>query len=114
MIMFLVNLCAKGISGTPDAERMERKQLHVIMQTCMGFKSPASYQKALSWCEPPTGGSGTYTPDLPKQKERIMGYLMKEVQALADKDVTPELREVLTHLAQVIEDTESKVEGMES
>jgi len=43
-----------------------------------------------------------------------MGYLMKEVETLTDKDVTPELQEVLLHLASVLEDTESKVAGLES
>lgn len=38
-----------------------------------------------------------------------MGYLMKEVDDLA---VTPALKEVLLHLAQVIEDTESKVDSV--
>lgn len=47
-----------------------------------------------------------------------MGYLMKEVESLSTGDttgdVTDDLKKVLLHLAQVIEDTESKVSGMES
>ena len=37
-----------------------------------------------------------------------MGYLMKEVEALiVESDVSKDLKEVLLHLAQVIEDTET-------
>lgn len=43
-----------------------------------------------------------------------MGYLMKEVEALADKDATPELKEVLLHLAQVIEDTETEASKIDA
>jgi len=47
-----------------------------------------------------------------------MGYLMDEVEALSTGsttgDVTDDLKKVLLHLAQVIEDTESTVKGMES
>ena len=46
-----------------------------------------------------------------------MGYLMKEVEALSTGDstgdVTDDLKKVLLHLAQVIEDTESKVDNPE-
>lgn len=38
-----------------------------------------------------------------------MGYLMEEIDALA---ITPALKEALLHLAQVIEDTESKVDNV--
>ena len=41
-----------------------------------------------------------------------MGYLMKEVETLKPEDATPYLREILLRLAQVIEDTESKLAGM--
>jgi len=47
-------------------------------------------------------------------KECVMGYLMKEVETLTDKDVTPELREVLLHLASVLEDTESKASEVDA
>lgn len=43
-----------------------------------------------------------------------MGYLMEEVEALSKEDVTDNLKKVLLHLAQVIEDTESEVKDMES
>lgn len=42
-----------------------------------------------------------------------MGYLMKEVEALiVESDVSKDLKQVLLHLAQVIEDTESKVDNV--
>ena len=41
-----------------------------------------------------------------------MGYLMNKVGTLTPEDATEKLREVLLHLAQVTEDTESKVTNM--
>ena len=41
-----------------------------------------------------------------------MGYLMKEVETLKPEDATPYFREILLRLAQVIEDTESKVDNL--
>ena len=41
-----------------------------------------------------------------------MGYLIEEVGALSKEDVTDNLKKVLLHLAQVIEDTESEVKSV--
>jgi len=41
-----------------------------------------------------------------------MGDLMNEVKSLSVTDVSTHLKEILLHLAQVIEDTESKVDNV--